>query len=90
MSQRRSEESMVRDATWLFSDGSPDKSLVAELSGMAAPDFVVDEIRSCRVFGCFGLSSLVTSRYLTYSQLPLSAARSVLHGQSVGSVPIYR
>jgi hypothetical protein len=64
MSQRRSEESMMRKATWLFSDGSPDVSLVAELSGMAAPDFVVDEIRLCRAFECFGFSSLVTSRYL--------------------------
>jgi hypothetical protein len=64
MSQRGSEESMMRKATWLFSDGSPHRSLVADLSGMAAPDFVVDEIRSCRVFECFGLSPLVTSRYL--------------------------
>jgi hypothetical protein len=64
MSQRRSEESMMRKATWLFSDGSPHGSLVAGFSGMAAPDFAVDEIRSCRVFECFQLRSLVTSRYL--------------------------
>jgi hypothetical protein len=64
MSQRRSEESMMRKATWLFSDGSPHGFLVARFSGMAAPDFVVDEVRSCRVFKCFQLSSLVTSRYL--------------------------
>jgi hypothetical protein len=76
MSQLRSEESMMRKATWLFSDGSPHRSLVAELSEMAAPDFVVDEIRSCRVFECFGLSSLVTSRYL-FSTAPF--------GGSIGS-----
>jgi hypothetical protein len=54
----------MRKATLLFSDGSPHGSLVAGFGGMAASDFAVDEIRSCRVFECFRLSSLVTSPYL--------------------------